>query len=41
MGWQGTSARQHNDFISLPSIHRNTMEGMMWGGIEEKEVVLL
>jgi hypothetical protein len=41
MGWNGTSTRQHNDLISLLSIHGNTMQGMRWRGIEEKEEVLL
>jgi len=37
MGRQGTSARQHDDFISLLSIHGNTMQGMRWGGMKEEK----
>jgi len=41
MGWQGTNTRQHNDLISLLSMHGNKMQEMRWGGIEEKEEVFL
>jgi hypothetical protein len=41
MGWQGTRTRQCDDFISLLSIHGNTMQRIRWGGTEGKDVVLL